>query len=80
MEASAAPLQERVKNPRAALALAGAVTQLSDQTGPVPDKIWDEAARRYDQKGPAAPLLMIAVTNVFNRPDVATRQLAGAWG
>jgi len=29
---------------RAALALAEAVTRLSDRTDPVPDDIWDEAA------------------------------------
>jgi AhpD family alkylhydroperoxidase len=65
---------------RAALALAEAVTRLSDRADPVPDEIWDEAARHYDHKGRAALLLMIAVTNVFKRLNVATRQVAGAWG
>jgi AhpD family alkylhydroperoxidase len=65
---------------RAALALAEAVTRLSDRADPVPDEIWDEAARHYDDKGLAALLLMIAVTNVFNRLNVATRQVAGSWG
>ena len=64
---------------RAALALTEAVTRLSDRTDPVPDDIWDEAARHYDEKGLAALLLMIAVTNVFNRLNVSTRQVAGAW-
>jgi AhpD family alkylhydroperoxidase len=64
---------------RAALALAEAVTRLSDRADPVPGEIWDEAARHYDQKGLAALLLMIAVTNVFNRLNVATKQVAGAW-
>jgi alkylhydroperoxidase family enzyme len=36
---------------RAALALAEAVTRLSDRADPVPNEIWDEAARRYDEKG-----------------------------
>jgi AhpD family alkylhydroperoxidase len=65
---------------RAALALTEAVTRLSDRADPVPDEIWDEAARHYDEQGLAALLLMIAVTNVFNRLNVATRQVAGAWG
>jgi AhpD family alkylhydroperoxidase len=65
---------------RAALALAEAVTRLSDRADPVPDKIWDEAARHYDHKGLAALLLMTAVTNVFGRLNVATKQVAGAWG
>ena len=64
---------------RAALALTEAVTRLSDQADPVPDEIWDEAARHYDERGLAALLLMIATANVFNRLNVATRQVAGAW-
>src|SRR5215831_19430532 len=52
---------------RAALALTEAVTRLADRTDPVPDEIWDEAARHYDEKGLAALILMIATTNLFNR-------------
>jgi AhpD family alkylhydroperoxidase len=63
---------------RAALALTEAVTRLADQSDPVPDAIWDEAARHYDEKALAALLLAISVTNVFNRLNVATRQVAGA--
>jgi AhpD family alkylhydroperoxidase len=65
---------------RAALALTEAVTPLSDRADPVPDVIWDQAARHYDEKGLAVLILMIAVTNVFNRLNVTTRQVAGAWG
>jgi AhpD family alkylhydroperoxidase len=65
---------------RAALALTEAVTRLSDRTDPVPDEIWDEAARHYNDRALAALILMIATTNVFNRLNVATRQVAGAWG
>jgi AhpD family alkylhydroperoxidase len=65
---------------RAALALAEAVTRLSDRADPVPEDVWDEAARHYDERGLAALILMIATTNVFNRLNVATRQVAGAWG
>ena len=39
---------------RAALALAEAVTRLSDRVDPVPDEIWDEAARHYDERALAA--------------------------
>ena len=63
---------------RAALALTEAVTRLSDRADPVPDEIWDEAARHYDERGLSALLLMIATTNVFNRLNVATRQVAGS--
>lgn len=65
---------------RAALALAEAVTRLSDRADPVPDAIWEEAARHYDERALAALVLSIATTNVWNRLNVATRQTAGAWG
>ena len=65
---------------RAALALAEAVTRLSDRPDPVPDEIWDAAARHYDERGLAALILMIATANFFNRLNVSTRQPAGAWG
>ena len=64
---------------RAALALTESATRLSDRPDPVPDEIWDEAARHYDERGLAALILMIATTNVFNRLNVATRQIAGTW-
>jgi AhpD family alkylhydroperoxidase len=64
---------------RAALALAEAATRLSDRPDPVPDAVWDEAARHYDEKALAALLLMIGLINVWNRLNVATRQVAGEW-
>ena len=64
---------------RAALALAEAVTRLSDRTDPVPDEIWDEAAGHYDEKQLAALVLWIANVNVFNRVNVSTRQVPGEW-
>jgi AhpD family alkylhydroperoxidase len=65
---------------RAALALAEAATRLADRPDPVPDRVWDAAAAHYDEKGMAAIVLMIAVTNLFNRLNATTRQVAGAWG
>ena len=62
---------------RAALALAEAVTRLADRSDPVPDEIWEEAARHYDEKGLAAIILMIAITNLFNRVNITVRQPAG---
>ena len=50
----------------------------SDRSDPVPDAIWDEAAKHYDEKGLAALLFVSRCTNVFNRLNVATRQPAGA--
>jgi AhpD family alkylhydroperoxidase len=65
---------------RAALALAEAATRLADRPDPIPDDIWDAAADHYDEKQLASIVLMIAVTNLFNRLNATTRQIAGAWG
>ncbi|HMG87899.1 MAG TPA: carboxymuconolactone decarboxylase family protein [Terracidiphilus sp.] len=64
---------------RAALALTEAVTRLSDRPDPVPDEIWNEAARHFDEPALAALVLTIAVINLWNRLNVATRQVAGEW-
>ncbi len=63
---------------RAALALTEAVTRLADQTDPVPDPVWAEAARHYDEAVLAWLVLDIAVINLYNRINVSTRQVAGA--
>jgi AhpD family alkylhydroperoxidase len=65
---------------RAALALAEAMTRLDDRTDPVPDQVWAEAARHFDERALSGLVLWIATTNFFNRINVATRQVAGnAW-
>jgi AhpD family alkylhydroperoxidase len=63
---------------RAALALAEAATRLADRADPVPDEIWDAVADEYRQEQLAAIVLMIGVTNLFNRLNTTTRQVAGA--
>jgi len=63
---------------RAALALTEALTRIADVADPVPDEIWDEAARHYDEQELAALVLSISTINVWNRLNVATRQVAGA--
>jgi AhpD family alkylhydroperoxidase len=64
---------------RAALALTEAATRICDRPDPVPDEIWDEAARHYDEQALAALVVAIANINVWNRLNVATRQVAGEW-
>jgi AhpD family alkylhydroperoxidase len=64
---------------RAALALAEAVTRASDREDPVPDQVWQEAARHYDEQALAALLLAIANINVWNRLNLSVAQVAGEW-
>ena len=63
---------------RAALALAESVTRLSDRPDPVPDEVWDEAARHFGEVALASLLVAIGLINFFNRINVATRQVAGS--
>ena len=59
---------------RAALALAEAVTRIADQVDPVPDAIWNEAARHYNEQELATLVLLISTANLFTRLGTATRQ------
>ena len=63
---------------RAALALAECETRLADQADPVPDEVWKEAARHYDDEALAQLVLYVALVNVWNRCNVTTRQVPGA--
>ena len=50
-------------------------------TDAVSDAIWDDAADHFDERGLAAIILMIAMTNFFNRINVTIREPAGTtWG
>jgi alkylhydroperoxidase family enzyme len=64
---------------RAALELTEVLTRVADKGDPVPDEVWDEAARHYDDQGLSALLIAITSINVWNRLNAATRQVAGAW-
>ncbi len=64
---------------RAALALAEAETRLSDRSDPVPDTVWDEAARHFQERELAFLVLGIAIQNLYNRINVTTRQAAPEW-
>jgi AhpD family alkylhydroperoxidase len=64
---------------RAALALTEAATRLADRPDPVPDEVWDNAARHYDDAQLAALVLAIAAINAWNRLNVTTRQISGDW-
>lgn len=62
---------------RAALALTDAVTTIAGQDCPVPDDVWNEAARHYDEKALASLLICISVMSMWNRTNIPTRQPAG---
>ena len=64
---------------RAALALAEAGTRLADQAEPVPDAVFDEASKHYDERALAALVVCIAAINTWNRLNVITGQEAGEW-
>ena len=58
---------------RAAPALTEAATRLADRPDSVTDEIWAEAASHYDEKALAAIVLMVAMTNMFNRVNTTIR-------
>ncbi len=64
---------------RAALALTEALTRISDRSDPVSDELWQETARHYDEPALASLIIAIANINVWNRFNVATKQVAGVW-
>ena len=64
---------------RAALALAEAATRIADRPDPVPDEMWNEAASHFSERELAALTLSIALTNLWNRLNITTRQVAGEW-
>ncbi|MGN6517141.1 MAG: carboxymuconolactone decarboxylase family protein [Rhizomicrobium sp.] len=61
---------------RAALLLSEAMTTL-DSRDPVPDSVWENATRHFNEKQLGALVLWISLVNLFNRANIATRQLAG---
>jgi len=64
---------------RAALALAEAATRLADRPDPVPDEVWEQAARHYSEPQLAALVVAIAAINAFNRVNAASRQITGEY-
>lgn len=60
---------------RAALELTEATTRIADKGDPVPDDVWEEVCAHFDERGRAALVLNIAMINLWNRLNVATRQV-----
>ncbi|HTJ44798.1 MAG TPA: carboxymuconolactone decarboxylase family protein [Kofleriaceae bacterium] len=63
---------------RAALALTESVTRLADRAE-VPDDVYAEAARHYDEAALSSLILSISMINVWNRINVTTRQVPGQY-
>ena len=64
---------------RSALALAEATTRINDRADPVPDEVWQEATRHFSEAALGALVMTIALANLWNRLNVATRQVTGDW-
>jgi AhpD family alkylhydroperoxidase len=64
---------------RAALALCEAASRLCDRADPVPDEVWKEAARHYNETELSALVMAIGLINLWNRLNAATRQVGGDW-
>ncbi|MEU1286537.1 carboxymuconolactone decarboxylase family protein [Kitasatospora sp. NPDC005856] len=63
---------------RAALALTEAATRIADRSGKaVPDDLWNAAADHFDEEQLSAIILMIGLTNLFNRINTTIEEPAG---
>ncbi|HMJ75876.1 MAG TPA: carboxymuconolactone decarboxylase family protein [Iamia sp.] len=63
---------------RGALAVAEAATRLADTPEAVTDELWADLTEHHDDKAVSAIILMVALTNFFNRINTTIRQPAGA--
>ncbi|MBC2874016.1 MULTISPECIES: carboxymuconolactone decarboxylase family protein [Streptomyces] len=62
---------------RAALELAEQGTRIADAAGGVPDEVWANAAKHYDERQLAGLVFLIGLINAFNRMNVIIQQPAG---
>ncbi|MEU1308825.1 carboxymuconolactone decarboxylase family protein [Streptomyces cinnamoneus] len=62
---------------RAALELAEQGTRIADAAGGVPDEVWANAAKHYDEEQLTALVSLIALINAFNRMNVMLQMPAG---
>ncbi|EME97549.1 carboxymuconolactone decarboxylase family protein [Streptomyces mobaraensis NBRC 13819 = DSM 40847] len=64
---------------RAALELAEQGTRIADAAGGVPDEVWANAAKHYDERQLAGLVFLIGLINAFNRMNVIIQQPAGGY-
>jgi hypothetical protein len=51
----------------------------ADHSDPIPDEVWEEVTRHYDESELAGLVVAIAAINAWNRINAATRQITGEW-
>jgi AhpD family alkylhydroperoxidase len=64
---------------RAALELAEQGTRIADAAGGVPDEVWANARKHFDEEQLGALVITIALINAFNRVNVIIQQPAGSY-
>ncbi|MEU5282560.1 carboxymuconolactone decarboxylase family protein [Streptomyces sp. CA-278952] len=64
---------------RAALELTEQGTRIADAAGGVPDDVWANAAKHYDEEQLLALVSLIALINTFNRLNVMLQYPAGGY-
>ncbi|MEX0173946.1 carboxymuconolactone decarboxylase family protein [Streptomyces sp. LMG1-1-1.1] len=64
---------------RSALAMAEAVTLMTDPVDMAPDEVWEESAKYYNDEQLGAIVMHIGLVNFWNRVNVATRQEPAAF-
>ncbi|MGV9311805.1 carboxymuconolactone decarboxylase family protein [Streptomyces sp. NPDC003691] len=64
---------------RAALELTEQGTRIADAAGGVPDEVWANAAKYYDEEQLIGLVALIAIINAANRTMVITQQPAGGY-
>jgi AhpD family alkylhydroperoxidase len=65
---------------RAVLALTESATRLADRSDAVPDDVWEDARRHFNEAQLGVIIIHIALINAWNRINVAVRQPAGQLG
>lgn len=64
---------------RAVLAITEVGCRLADRADPIPDILFDEAAKHYDEPALATLVVAIANINTWNRLNVLSGQVTGEW-
>lgn len=64
---------------RAALDLAEQGTRIADAAGGVPDAVWENAEKHYDEEQLIALVCLISFMNTANRLNVITQQPGGTY-